>query len=57
MLILQKKYRVSTTSVILDFVVYDNKVFNRDGCESFRCGYDYSGNVSLIRPDMAPAEL
>ena len=47
----------STTSVILDFVVYDNKVFNRNGYESFIDGYRNPGNIYLIRPEMAPAEL
>jgi len=46
-----------TTSVILDFVVYDNKVFNRNGDESFIYGYRNPGNIHLIRPDMTPAEL
>ena len=47
----------ATTSVILDFVVYDNKIFNRNGNEFFIPGYRAPGEVYLIRPDMSPAEL
>ena len=43
-------------SVLLDFIVYDDKIVTRSDA-SFVSGYEQPGNVVLSHSDMSPAEL